>query len=50
MPDFSVEHSTHIHHDAPWLPPVVTKRTTVTDVRPTTVDAVGPNVVSHSSG
>jgi hypothetical protein len=46
MPDFSVEEKTHVHKDHPFLPPVVSKSTTVTDVRPNTVDAVGPNVVS----
>ena len=52
MPDFSVEEHTHIDHDHPFLPPHLSKQTTVTDVRPNTVDAVGPTLVSnsHSSG
>lgn len=52
MPDFTVNEHTHIDHDHPWLPPHVSKSTTTTDVRPNTVDAVGPTLVnnSHSSG
>jgi len=52
MPDFTVSEHTHIDHDHPWLPPHLSKQTTVTDVRPNTVDAVGPTMVSnsHSSG
>lgn len=52
MPDFSVDEHTHIDHDHPGLPPHLSKSTTVTDVRPNTVDAVGPTMVSnsHSAG
>ena len=52
MPDFTVDEHTHIDHDHPFLPPHVSKQTTVTDVRPNTVDSVGPSMVSnsHSSG
>jgi hypothetical protein len=47
MPDFTVDEHTSIDHDHPGLPPHVSKSTTVTDVRPNTVDAVGPTMVKN---